>query len=168
MAGWAPWPALKSSKLSKVAEPSCRREARQYASDRAGAAEAARIADKMTYRSGARVATTVDQLIDRVRVVGEVSGQGLVGELIAVVGNEGLEVVCNGVRGRVTQAVGSGASYTPAGPRCGSSSSCESRDGEEGGTHSDDNEGVVVERSWGLDNGAERMGRLQWDASGVD
>lgn len=80
----------------------------------------------IAYRSEARVATTIDQFVNRVRVVDEVGGHGRIGKRIAVVGDEGLEVVRNRLRRGAAHAVGGRASHTPVGPRCGRSASCES------------------------------------------
>ena len=78
-------------------------------------------------------AGTVDQLDDRVGVVDEVGGQGLVGEVIAVGCDEGLEVVGDGAGGGVAHAVGGGALRSPAPGRggcgCSERNSCEGEDG---------------------------------------
>ena len=72
-------------------------------------------------------AGTVDQLNDRVGVVDEVGGQGLVGEGIAVGRDEGLEVVGDFARIGVAHAVGGGTPVAPGSGGCGCSkrNSCE-------------------------------------------
>lgn len=59
-------------------------------------------------------AGTVDELNDRVGVVYEIDGQSLVGEGVAVRGDEGLEVVGDFLRGGIAHAVGGRALGAPA------------------------------------------------------
>lgn len=87
-------------------------------------------------------ASTVDQLNDRVRVVDEVGGQGLVGEGIAVGSDEGLEVVGDLARIGVAHAVGGGTPVAPGSGGCGCSE-CNSCEGENG-THVGGNGGDDV------------------------
>jgi hypothetical protein len=92
---------------------------------------------KCTYSErAASGAATVDQLADGVRVVDEVLGEGLVGELVAVVVDEGLEVVGNLLCVGVAHAVGGGLFGAPGRPRRGSCMGSGCEDGKcENGTH---------------------------------
>ena len=86
--------------------------------------------DRHTYRNVlVGGAGTVDQLDDRVGVVDEVDGEGLVGEGIAVGCDEGLEVVGDGLCVGVAHAVGGGTLSAPApgsgGCGCSEGNSCE-------------------------------------------
>lgn len=92
---------------------------------------------KCTYSERAAFgAATVDQLTDGVGVVDEVDGESLVGELLAVVVDKGLEVVGNLLCVLVGHAVGGGLVGAPGRPRCGGcmGSGCKS-DKCEDGTH---------------------------------
>jgi hypothetical protein len=81
-------------------------------------------------------AAAVDQLADGVGVVDEVLGEGLVGELLAVLVDEGLEVVGDLLGIRVGHALGGGLVGAPGSPRCDGcmGSGCESGKCEDG-TH---------------------------------
>lgn len=59
-------------------------------------------------------AGTVDKLNDRVGVVYEVDGQSLVGESVAVRGDEGLKVIGDFLRGGIAHAVRGRALGSPA------------------------------------------------------
>lgn len=92
---------------------------------------------KCTYSERAAFgAATVDQLADGVGVVDEVLGEGLVGKLVAVVVDEGLEVVGNLLCLGVGHTVGGGLLGAPGSPRRGGcmGSGCESGKCEDG-TH---------------------------------
>jgi hypothetical protein len=82
-------------------------------------------------------AAAVDQLADGVGVVDEVLGEGRVGERVAVVVDEGLEVVGDLRCIIVGHAVGGGLLGAPGRPRCGGcmGSGCDSSKHEDGGTH---------------------------------
>ena len=67
-----------------------------------------------THRSWAGRATVVDELVDGVRVVGEVGGQGLVGQGIAVRGDEVLEVGGDLLSIGIAHAVGGGTGLDEA------------------------------------------------------
>lgn len=95
------------------------------------------ITTRCTYSERAAFgAASVDQLADGVGVVDEVDGEGLVGELLAVVVDEGLEVVGNLLCLGVGHAFGGGLLGAPGSPRCGGcmGSGCESGKCEDG-TH---------------------------------
>jgi hypothetical protein len=122
---------------------------------------------KCTYSErAASGAAAVDQLANRVGVVDEVRGEGRVGELVAVVVDEGLEVVgdfrCIGVG----HAVGGGLLGAPGRPRCGGcmGSGCDGSKYEDGGTHVGENVLVfgenLVRKAGGL---SERVGCVVLD-----
>lgn len=86
----------------------------------------------MTYSSHAAGRTaTINELTNGVAVVLKIGGEGLVGEAVAVAGDEGLEVVGDLLGVIVAQAVGGGARLvvvtpgvspaveTPSAPWCG-------------------------------------------------
>jgi len=109
------------------------------------------ITAKCTYSERAAFsAAAVDQLADGVGVVDEVLGQSRVGDLLAVVVDEGLEVVGNLLCILVGHAVGSGLLGAPGRPRCGGcmGSGCEGGKCEDG-THVGGNVLVGVRENFG-------------------
>ena len=153
IAGCPPWPDLNASMPSKTAEPSCKGDDKsalpsctQSWSAAADCRQAREILGRQAYRNVlVDGAGTVDELDDRVRVVNKVSGQGLVGEVIAIGCDEGSEVVGDFACCVVAHAVGGctlgSPNTTPGSGSCGCSEckSCEC----ENGTHVGNN-GIVL------------------------